>query len=66
MVQRGKGRNALIITPTHNAVRSALLLPKLERKQQQQQPQQHLGLMQHQPPLLLYQQPMQDRQAKQQ
>eukprot|EP00957_Ditylum_brightwellii_P017438 1313484-Ditylum_brightwellii.AAC.1 len=51
--QRGKGRNAPTITPTHNTVRSMLLLPKLERKQQQQHHQYRLlGLKQHQPTLL--------------
>eukprot|EP00957_Ditylum_brightwellii_P090118 6863250-Ditylum_brightwellii.AAC.1 len=66
MEQRGKGRNALIITPTHNTVRSMLILPKFERKQQQQQHQYRLlVLKQHQPTLLLYQQPRQDRQDRQ-
>eukprot|EP00957_Ditylum_brightwellii_P014100 1063619-Ditylum_brightwellii.AAC.1 len=62
MAQRGKGRNAPIITPTHDAVRSALLLSKLERKQQQQ----YLGLKKRQLHLLLYQQPRKDRQDRQQ
>eukprot|EP00957_Ditylum_brightwellii_P078378 5960012-Ditylum_brightwellii.AAC.1 len=68
MEQRSKWRNAPIITPTHDAARSMLFLPKLERKQQQQQQSQYrlLGLKQHKPTLLLYQQPRQDRQDRQQ
>eukprot|EP00957_Ditylum_brightwellii_P073206 5564956-Ditylum_brightwellii.AAC.1 len=62
MEQKGKGRNAPIINPTHNAVRSALILPKLEGKQQQQRQHSLLALGQQGPTLLLEQQPRQDRQ----